>query len=131
MKKYNIKVNGVSYEVEVEEVGGNNSTASNFTAPTINTKDSAPASAPVQAPVAAPVASGNAGKNTINSPMPGTIVKINVKQGDSLKSGDVILVLEAMKMENDITAPQDCVISSVNVSQGAAVATGDILVTYN
>ena len=63
--------------------------------------------------------------------MPGSIVKVNVKPGDALKKGDVILVLEAMKMENDITAPSDCTIASVNVNQGASVSTGDVLVTFN
>jgi len=67
----------------------------------------------------------------MTAPMPGTIVKINVKAGDPVKKGDVFLVLEAMKMENDITAPEDCTVASVNVSQGASVSTGDLLVTYN
>lgn len=123
MKKYNIKVNGVSYEVEVEEIGGTPASVQ-----TGNAKQAAPA-----APAApkAPVGSSSAGENTIAAPMPGTIVKINVKTGDSVKKGDVFLVLEAMKMENDITAPADCTIASVNVTQGASVATGDVLVTYH
>lgn len=120
MKKYSIKVNGISYEVEVEEIGGQENT---------------PKAAPVQAAPAA-VSSGSVqaassgGANSIKAPMPGTIVKVHVKAGDSVKKGDVIAVLEAMKMENDITAPQDLTIASVAVSQGASVATGDILVTY-
>jgi biotin carboxyl carrier protein len=61
--------------------------------------------------------------------MPGTILKINVKVGDSVKAGDVVCVLEAMKMENDICAPQDGVVSSVEVAQGASVATDAVLVT--
>lgn len=81
-------------------------------------------------PAAAPSAP-SAGANTVTAPMPGTIVKINVKAGDAVKKGDVFLVLEAMKMENDITSPADCTIASVNVSQGASVSTGDILITYN
>ncbi len=119
MKKYNIKVNGVSYEVEVEEAGG----------------ESAPVRTQAAAPVmpstpAAPAAASSAGANSITAPMPGTIVKIQVKAGDAVKKGDVLLVLEAMKMENDITAPADCTIASVNVAQGASVSTGDVLVTY-
>ncbi len=63
--------------------------------------------------------------------MPGTIIKINVKPGDSVKRGDVVCVLEAMKMENDITAPEDGVVASVETSQGASVATDAVLVTLN
>lgn len=138
MKKYNIKVNGVSYEVEVEEMGGAVSSAPVQFAPQAAPQAvvSAPAApAPVKkvtesAPAAVPTASST-GTNSVTSPMPGTIVKVNVKPGDSVKKGDVFLVLEAMKMENDITAPEDCTIASVNVNQGASVSTGDILVTYN
>lgn len=124
MKKYNIKVNGVSYEVEVEEVGGNTAAASNVTPKAAVAAPTAPQAAPS-------TAASSAGASSITSPMPGTIVKVNVKPGDSIKKGDVLIVLEAMKMENDITAPADCTISSVNVNQGASVSTGDILVTYN
>ncbi len=63
--------------------------------------------------------------------MPGTIIKINVKAGDSVKKGDVLCVLEAMKMENDIMAPADGVVATVNVAQGASVATDEVLVTLN
>ena len=123
MKKYNIKVNGISYEVEVEEVGG-------------STQAVQSAQATPKAVTAAPVAAAKpvnsaADAASVTSPMPGTIVKINVKPGDSVKKGDVFLVLEAMKMENDITAPADCIVTSVNVNQGASVATGDVLLTYN
>ena len=126
MKKYNIKVNGVSYEVEVEEVGAQSQSSMTAAEPV---KAAAPSAAPKSAPQ--PVASGSAGSNSIKAPMPGTIVKINCKAGDSVKQGDVLVVLEAMKMENDITAPADCVISSIAVNSGATVATGDVLVTYN
>lgn len=124
MKKYNIKVNGISYEVEVEEVGGSAISVASQTAP-------APAAQPAPQAPAAPVSQGTTGTNSVTAPMPGSIVKVNVKPGDALKKGDVILVLEAMKMENDITAPSDCTIASVNVNQGASVSTGDVLVTFN
>ena len=116
MKKYKVNVNGTVYEVEIELMGEGEaiSKASAKQAPT--------------APVA-PVAKGEG--EAVSAPMPGTIVKVNVKPGDSVKKGDVFLVLEAMKMENDVTAPEDCTIASVNVNQGASVSTGDILVTYN
>lgn len=128
MKKYNIKVNGISYEVEVEEVGGSAITVPTQVAPVAAPQ---PVAAPAPQAPAAPVAQASTGANSVNAPMPGSIVKVNVKPGDTLKKGDVILVLEAMKMENDITAPSDCTIASVNVNQGASVSTGDVLVTFN
>ncbi len=119
MKKYNIKVNGVQYEVEVEEAGGDDVLKS-AAAPVKEVKTAAPK----------PQTAANGGSDSVKAPMPGTVVKISVKAGDSVRKGDVLLVLESMKMENDITAPQDMTVASVNVSQGASVATGDILVTY-
>ena len=68
---------------------------------------------------------------TVAAPMPGTVLKINVKVGDAVKAGQAVAVLEAMKMENEIAAPQDGTVASVNVSQGASVNTGDVLVTLN
>lgn len=123
MKKYIIKVNGVSYEVEVEEAG----TSSSDTV--LKQQPAAPQHSIADKTDAAP--SGSAGAKTLSAPMPGGIIKVNVKPGDNVKKGAVLLVLEAMKMENDITAPEDCTISSVNVSQGSSVSTGDTLITYN
>ena len=108
MKQYNVTVNGVTYEVLVEEVGAVAAT---------------PAAA---APVAAP-----ADGVSVKAPMPGTIMKINVAVGDKVKKGDIVCVLEAMKMENDICAPEDGVVSSVEVSQGASVATDAVVVTLS
>lgn len=126
MKKFNIKVNGKAYEVEVEEVG---SSAPSFTAPAapavstpVNETKSAPAPAP------APV---NAGSSSIKAPMPGTINAVKVTAGESIKKGQVVAVLEAMKMENEIMAPEDAVVASVAVSQGQSVNTGDVIVTLN
>ena len=124
MKKFNVTVNGNRYEVEVEEIGGSVVSAAPVSAP------SAPV-APVAAPVSAPKASGTAGSVKVEAPMPGTVLKVNAKVGDSVKQGDTILVLEAMKMENEIAAPADGVIASINVSQGATVETGDTLATLN
>ena len=125
MKRFHITVNGNTYDVQVEEANGAAPTA----APAAVTSP-APAAAPAPAP--APVASAPAaGAEAINAPMPGTIVNVQVKAGDNVTKGQVLLVLEAMKMENDITSPADCTIASVNVSQGASVSTGDILITYN
>ena len=124
MKTYNITVNGVTYTVEVEEVGA---TAS---APVAAAPVAAPAAAPKAAP-AAPKASGAAGAVSVKAPMPGNIMKVNCKVGASVKKGDVLIVLEAMKMENDICAPQDGVVASVEVAQGASVETDALLVTLN
>ena len=119
MKKYRVNVNGTNYEIEVEEISG----AAAQTAPAPK-KESAPAPAAASAPVSAP-----AGGENVNSPMPGTILSVNVKPGDSVKSGDVLMVLEAMKMENEIMAPVDGTIAAVAVNQGATVETGALLCT--
>ena len=125
MKNYRVTVNGVAYDVTVEEISAG-------TAP-VATPAPAAAPAPVAAPApkAAPAPAGNAGANAVKAPMPGTVVKINVKVGDAVKKGDVLCVLEAMKMENDIMAPADGVVASVETSQGASVATDAVLVTIN
>ena len=118
MKSYTITVNGTAYEVTVEETGATNS------APT------AAASAPVAAKAPkAPKAAGKQGSVKINSPMPGKILNVKAKAGDSVKKGDVIILLEAMKMENEIVASQDGVLASVNVAVGDTVEAGDVLAT--
>ena len=127
MKKYTITVNGTAYEVEVEEAGvvASAPKAAPKAAP-------APAAAPApkaaSAPApkaAAPVA---AGVTTVSAPMPGKVLSINVKAGDAVKSGDVLLILEAMKMQNEIMAPADGTVSDVRVSAGQTVATGDVMI---
>lgn len=133
MKTYKITVNGSVYDVAVEEVG------SAVQAPVAQ---AAPAAVPV-APAAAPAAavapakpasvvseaqSSAADGTKVSSPMPGTILKINVKPGDGVKKGDVLLLLEAMKMENEIMAPCDGTIVSVATVTGASVNAGDALV---
>ena len=116
MKKYNVTVNGTVYEVIVEEADG-----------TV----SAPASAPVQAaaPKAAAPKAAPAGGKTVNSPMPGTILKMNVKVGDTVKANDLVCILEAMKMENEIFAPEGGVVKAINAPQGASVNSGDAIIT--
>ena len=124
MKKYNITVNGNTYEVLVEEVGGAAS------APVAAPVFSAPvAAAAPAAPKAAPA--GPAGANKVTAPMPGTILAVKVSAGQAVKKGDVICVLEAMKMENDIPAPCDGVVASINVQKGASVAANDVLASLN
>ena len=123
MKKYNITVNGNTYEVLVEEADATGA----YTAP-VATPVATPA-APKAAPKAA--ASAATGATKVTSPMPGTILAVKVSAGQSVKKGDVICVLEAMKMENDIPAPQDGVIASINVQKGASVNAGDVLASLN
>ena len=113
MKKYNVTVNGTAYEITLEVV---------------DAADVKAAPAPAAAPVAAPApAAAPAGGETVNSPMPGNILSIKVQTGASVKKGDVIMVLEAMKMENEIMAPCDGTVASINVNAGAAVETGTVL----
>ena len=122
MKKYNITVNGTTYEVFVEEADASSAPAT-YSAP------AAPVAAP-KAAAAAPKAVG-AGAVKVNSPMPGTILAVKVSVGQTVKKGDVICVLEAMKMENDIPAPQDGVIASIDVQKGASVNAGDVIASLN
>ena len=122
MKKYNITVNGTTYEVIVEEVGAHSSPA----APVYSTPAAA---APAPAPKAPKPMAG--GANKVSAPMPGTILDVKVSLGQVVKKGDVVCVLEAMKMENDIPAPCDGVIASINVQKGSSVAVNEILVTIN
>ena len=131
MKTYNITVNGVTYTVSVEEVNG--AAAPAAAAAPVATPAPAAAPAPVAAPkpAAAPKKSGAAGAISVKAPMPGNIIKVNAKVGDSVKKGDVLIVLEAMKMENDICAPEDGTVASIEVAQGATVETDALLVTLN
>lgn len=111
MKKYKVNVNGTVYEVTVEAMDGAAPVAA------------APAAAPAPAPAAAPVAGGE----KVSAPMPGTILDVRVSNGASVKKGDILFILEAMKMENEIMAPCDGTIASVSVSKGAAVDSGALL----
>ena len=113
MKKFNVNVNGTVYSVEVEEVGG--------------TVAAAPAAAPAPAPKKE-AAAAPAGSITVEAPMPGKVLSVNVKAGDKVEAGDVLLILEAMKMQNEIMAPEDGTVSDVRVSAGDTVATGDVMV---
>jgi biotin carboxyl carrier protein len=130
MRKFNITVNGKTYEVEVEEIGGGSAAAPRPAAPAPKaapTPKAAPAPKPAPAPKAAPTPAP-AGGNTITAPMPGTVLDIKVSEGDTVSNGQVLLILEAMKMENEIMAPADGKVVSVNVSKGASVNAGDVLI---
>lgn len=109
MKKYRVTVNGTVYEVELEELTG-------------------AAPAPVSAPAAAPAsAAAPAAGEQITAPMPGTILAVNVSAGQAVKKGEVLMILEAMKMENEIMCPRDGVVASVHTSKGSAVESGALL----
>ena len=111
MKKYRVTVNGTAYEIELEELTG-----------------AAPAAAPAAATAPAPAAAAApAGGEQVTSPMPGTILSVNVAAGDAVKRGQVLMILEAMKMENEIMCPCDGRIASVNTSKGTSVESGTLL----
>ena len=123
MKYYNITVNGVAYSVSVEETAAG--------AAPVAAAPAAPV-APKAAPAAAPkAAAGAAGAVTVKAPMPGNILDVKVAAGASVKAGDVLIILEAMKMENEIVAPQDGTVASINVNKGDTVNSGDVLVSMN
>ena len=123
MKQYTITVNGVAYDVTVEEKNGGV-----VSAPKAVEKSAPAAAAPV---ASAPQTAAKEGNVAVSAPMPGKILAVKAKEGDSVKAGDVILVLEAMKMENDIVAPQDGVVASINVKVGDSVESGAKLASLN
>ena len=111
MKTYKVNVNGTQYMVEIELIDGAQAQAS-------------AAQAPAAAPVAAPAPAGG---ETVTSPMPGTILDVKVNVGDTVSAGQVLMILEAMKMENEIMAPVSGTVAALNVTKGAAVQSGDVL----
>ena len=117
--KYKVTLNGRTYEVEVE--AGKAMLLDEYEAIVPTAAPAAPAAAP--APVAAPAAG-----DAVTAPMPGNILKVNVTAGQAVKEGDVLVVLEAMKMENEILAPKACTVKQVLVSKGSTVDTGATLV---
>lgn len=133
MRKFNINVNGKSYAVEVEEIGGDAvASVPVKSVPVAAAPVAAPAAAPVAAPAATPVAAPaaapqGAGK-PVNSPMPGLVKKLCFANGDTVKEGDTIIILEAMKMDTPISAPASGVIT-YSTSAGANVDTGAVLCT--
>ncbi len=122
MKNYKVNVNGTEYAISIELISEQEAKAAQAAAP------AAPAAPVAPAAPAAPAAQAGEGEQ-VNSPMPGTILSVNVKEGDAVKAGQVLMVLEAMKMENEIMAGVDGTVTSVCVAQGATVETGAVLCT--
>lgn len=114
MKNYKVVVNGTEYAISIELISEQEAKAAQ--------------AAPKAAPAAAPAAAAGEGEK-INAPMPGNILAVNVKEGDAVKKGQVLMILEAMKMENEIMAGKDGTVTSVCVAKGATVETGTVLCT--
>jgi len=122
MKNYTITVNGTVYDVTVEEGTGEG-------AGTAAPKAAPKAAAPKAAPKAAP--SGAQGSVKVNSPMQGKIISVSASVGQAVKKGDVLMILEAMKMENEVVAPEDGTVAGINVAAGDSVEVGAVLATLN
>lgn len=122
MKNFRITVNGTAYDVQVEEMGENATPAAAAPAPVA-------ASAPAPKKAAAPA--GAVGNISVKAPMPGTVVNVVVTTGQSVKAGDDLVFIEAMKMETPVKAPQDATVATIEVSKGEAVDSGKVLVTLN
>ena len=134
MRKFLINVNGNSYEVEVDEITDGSAPTARSQAPLAQAQQvtqpvaKAPAAAPVAAPVAAAEPIVSAEQEVIDSPMPGNIWKVLVTEGEMVKSGQTLVILEAMKMENELVAPRDGKVIKIMTSEGTSVNTGDKLV---
>ncbi len=122
MKNYTITVNGTAYDVTVEEGTGSGAPAA-----------TAPKKAAAAPKAARPAAQGTAGQGAtkVNAPMPGKILSVKVSSGQAVKKGDVLMILEAMKMENEVVAPADGTVASIDVTEGSSVEAGAILATLD
>jgi biotin carboxyl carrier protein len=130
MRTFNVSVNGTTYQVQVEEVNGSTAALPAAPAPVAAPQPAAAVPGATAPDVHKPAATV-AGGHQVKSPMPGTIMAIKVKQGDSVKKGTVLCILEAMKMENEIMAPADGTVAQVVVSKGASVNAGDVLLVIS
>ena len=131
--KYKVTLNGRTYEVEVE--AGKAMLLDEYEAIVPSAPAAAPAAAvaaaPVAAPAAAPAAAAPVAGEAVTAPMPGNILKVNVTAGQAVKEGDLLIVLEAMKMENEIFAPKAGTVAQVLVQKGSTVDTGATMVVLN
>lgn len=125
MKRFLIKINGKTYDAEVEVIGASAAAPAVAPAPAAAPKAAAPASAPA-APAAAPKAGGPA---NVTSPLPGTVLRLVKNAGDTVAAGEVVMIVESMKMENEVVAPEAGRIASIAVAAGSAINTGDLLFT--
>ena len=131
MKMFRIRVNGNEYEVEVEEINkAADSVPTRSVQPQAETQPVMPAARKPVAPAASATPAQN-GAETVQAPMPGTIVDILVSSGDRVSKGQTLMILEAMKMENEILAPHDCAVNQVHVDKGSSVNAGDLLITLS
>ena len=121
MKRFLIKINGKTYDAEVEVLGASAAAPAPAAAP----KAAAPAPAPA-APAAAPKAGGPA---NVTSPLPGTVLRLVKNAGDTVAAGEVVMIVESMKMENEVVAPEAGRIASIAIAAGSAINTGDLLFT--
>ncbi|WP_343346547.1 biotin/lipoyl-containing protein [Terrisporobacter petrolearius] len=124
IKNYNIVVNGNAYEVQVEELGASGESVARPQSQVASQPTTKKAVTPKKVSSSSVVGSGS-----VLAPMPGTISKVNVSEGQSVSKGDILLILEAMKMENEILAPSDGTVKEVKASKGSSVNSGDLLVT--
>lgn len=138
MKNFKVTVDGQTYNVQVEELGNSPNQAqaappAGSSAPEQSVNPAAPgkAAAPVAAAPAEKPKPSPGGGASVNAPMPGSVIEVKVKEGDAVKEGDVLLILEAMKMENELTAPQAGTVSGVMVKKGDTVNSGDPLITLS
>lgn len=125
MKRFLIKINGKTYDAEVEVLGASAAAPAVAPAPAAAPKAAAPAPAPA-APAAAPKAGGPA---NVTSPLPGTVLRLVKNAGDTVAAGEVVMIVESMKMENEVVAPEAGRIASIAVAAGSAINTGDLLFT--
>ncbi len=132
MKNYRITVNGNIYDVQVEELNSNVSVpvvSAPITSAPVTASTPAASDAPTSA--SAQTAVGSKGGTKVNAPMPGNILDIKVNVGDKVSANQVVVVLEAMKMENEIVTPAGGTVASINITKGQAVNSGDVLITVS
>lgn len=128
IKKFYITVDGVRHEVEVEEISSATGSIPKAAAKAASVQEAPAPDAPAPAPKKSPVASS--GDSSVTAPLQGLISDVKVKEGQTVKTGEIIVIIEAMKMENEVVSPRDGVIEKVAVCKGESVAAGDLLISF-